>query len=79
MSQAVVSNLLLYAVFQDKNVTEIENQLLWDFWSLCDWFVDNKLSIHFGLDKTKSVLFGTTHKLWNAKALNIVYNGTEIK
>ena len=79
MSQAVVSNLLLYAVFQDKNVTEIENQLLWDFWSLCDWFVDNKLSIHFGLDKTKSGLFGTTHKLWNAKALNIVYNGTEIK
>ena len=30
-------------------------------------------------DKAKSILFGTTHKLRNAKALNIVYNGTEIK
>ena len=28
LSEDVVSNLLLYAVFQDKNVTEIENQLL---------------------------------------------------
>ena len=22
---------------------------------LCDWFVDNKLSIYFGEDKTKSI------------------------
>ena len=33
----------------------------------------------FRPDKAKSILFGTTHKLRNAKALNIVYNGTEIK
>ena len=46
---------------------------------MCDWFVDNKLSVHFGQDKTKSILFGTKHKLRNAKALNIVYNGIEIK
>ena len=46
---------------------------------MCDWFVDNKLSIHFGQDKTKSILFGTKHKLRNAKSLNIVYNGIEIK
>ena len=45
---------------------------------MCDWFVDNKLSIYFGHDKTKSILFGTKQKLRNAKALNIVYNGTEI-
>ena len=73
---------LLYAddtciVFQHKNVTEIEKQLLRDFSSLCDWFVDNKLSVHFTQDKTKSILFGTKHKLQNAKT--IVYNGTEIK
>ena len=84
LPQAVVSDSLLYAddtciVFQHKNVTEIEKQLLRDFSSLCDWFVDNKLSVHFGQDKTKSILFGTKHKLRNAKALNIVYNGTEIK
>ena len=46
---------------------------------MCDWFVDNKLSIHFGQDKTKSILFGTKHKLQSAKSLNIVYNGIEIK
>ena len=49
------------------------------FSSLCDGFVDNKLSIHFRQDKAKSVLFGTKHKFWNAKSLNIVYNGVEIK
>ena len=82
--QTVVSNLLLYAddtciVFQHKNVTEVEKQLLSHFPSLCDWFVDNKLSIHFSQHKTKSILIGTKHKLLNAKALYIVYNGTEIE
>ena len=46
---------------------------------MCDWFVDNKLSIHFGQDKTKPKLFGTKRKLRNGKSLNIVYNGIEIK
>ena len=49
------------------------------FSTLCDWFVDNKLSVHFGQGKTKSIFFGTKHKLGNARALKIVYNGTEIK
>ena len=84
MPQAVVNDSLLYAddtciVFQHVNVTEMEKQLLKDFSSLCHWFVDNKLSVHFGQDKTKPILFGTKHNLRNAKALNIVYNGTEIK
>ena len=68
LPQAVVSDSLLYVddtciVFQHKNVTEIEKQLLRDFSSLCDWFFDNKLSVHFGQDKTKSILFSTKHKL----------------
>ena len=46
---------------------------------MCDWFVDNTLSINFGQDKIKSILFCTKHKLGNAKSLNIVYNGIEIK
>ena len=84
LPQAVVSDSLLYAddtciVFQHKSEIEIEKQLIRDFSSLCDWFVDNKLSIHFGQDKTKSILFGTKHKLRSAKSLNIVYNGIEIK
>ena len=28
-----------------------------EFSSLCELFIDNKLSIHFGKDKTKSILF----------------------
>ena len=76
LPQAVVSDSLLYAddtytVFQQKNVTEIEKQQLSDFSSVCDWFTDNKLSVHFGQEKTKSILFGTKHKLPNAEALTL--------
>ena len=51
-------DLLLYAddsclMFQDRDVKEIEKVLNQKFSDLCDWFVDNKLSIHFGEDKTK--------------------------
>ena len=68
LPQASANDSLLYTddsciVFQHENVTEIEKQLLRDFSGLCDWFVDNKLSVHFGQDKTKSTLFGTKHKL----------------
>ena len=44
-------------------------------------FTDNNavFSIHFVQDKKKSVLFGTKHKLRNAKSLNIVYNGIKNK
>ena len=79
LSQAVVIDSLIYAddnciVFQHKSEIEIEKQLIRDFSGLCDWFVDNKLSIHFRQDKTKSILFGTKHKLRNGKSINIVYN-----
>ena len=62
MPQAVDCNLFLYAddsclVFGHNNVNEIEKRLNSNFNSLCDWFVDNKLSIHFGEDKTKSILW----------------------
>ena len=55
-------DLLLYAddsclVFSDKSVNGIEGQLDKNFNSLRDWFVDNKLSIHFGEDKTKAIPF----------------------
>ena len=61
LPQAVASDWLLYAddaddtciVFQHKNVTEIKKQLRRDFSTFYDWFVDDKLSIHFGQDKTK--------------------------
>ena len=58
MPQAVDCDLLLYAddsclVFGDNHVNEIEKQLKRNFNSRCDWFIDNKLSVHFGEDKTK--------------------------
>ena len=67
MPQAVDCDLILYAgdsclVFRDNNINEIEKQLNENFNSLCDWFVDNKRSIHFGEDKTKSILFGRKKK-----------------
>ena len=54
--------MLLYAddtclVFQAKYLDSISKKLNTEFNKLCDWFVDNKLSIHFGDDKTKSILF----------------------
>ena len=68
MPESVSSDLFLYAddsclVFQHKDLKEIEKQLNKDFADLCDWFVENKLSIHFGDDKTKSILFVNKYKL----------------
>ena len=39
---------------------------------------DNKLSIHFGEDKTKSILFGTKRKLRKVGKL-FAYQGIDIK
>ena len=46
-----------------KNVDVINDQLNRHFNSLCDWLVDNKLSIHFGEDKTKCILFTSKNKI----------------
>ena len=44
-------------MYKHKAIKTIEEKLNTDFNTLCDWFVDNKLSIHSGEDKTKSILF----------------------
>ena len=64
MSQAVKSTLFLYAddsciLYQHKEVDKIEKHLNKDFENICDWLMDNKLSIHFGKDKTKSLLLAS--------------------
>ena len=84
MSQAVECDLCLYAddtwlVLQHKNVTEIKKHLTKDFSNSCDWFVDNKLSIHFGEDKTKSILFSSKTNLKLVEELNIRYKDIKIK
>ena len=69
--QAVKSNLFLYAddsclMYQHRDVEEIEKQLNKDFENVCDWFFDNILTIHFGEDKTKFILFASKRKIKNA-------------
>ena len=84
MPQAVKSNLFLYAddsclVFQGKDVTEIEKQLNKDFTNICEWFVDNGLSIQFGEDKTISILFASKRKIKRVPKLKIKYKNIQIK
>ena len=62
--------------YQHEDVKKIENVLNKEFSSLCQWFIDNKLSIHFGEDKTKSILFSKTRGL---KEINISFAGHSIK
>ena len=62
MHGAISCEMLLYAddtclVFQAKDLDIISQKLNTEFNKLCDRFVDNKLSIHFGDDKTKTILF----------------------
>ena len=84
MPQAVKSNLLLYPddsclIYQHKDIAIIEKNLNDDFENICDWFVNNKLSIHFGDDRTKLILFASTRRAENIPKLNIRYKEINIK
>ena len=76
--------LLLYAhdtciLYQHKDVVQIEKQLNEDFQNLCDWFVDNTLSIQFGENKTKSILFASKQREKDIRQSNIKYKDINIK
>ena len=84
MLQAVNSDILLYAddtclIYTGKDIKTIEEQLNTDFSSLCDWLIDSKLSVHFGDEKTKSILFGTKRQLKQQRYLKLRYGDIEIK
>ena len=84
MPHAVTSTLLLYpddlcVLYQHKDVVQIEKRLNEDIENLCDWFVDNKLSIHLGKDKAKSILFASKRRAKNIRQLNIKYKDINIK
>ena len=84
MKQAVNCDLFLHAddsclVYQHHDVSIIEQNLNKNFSDICDWFVDNKLSIHFREDKTKCILFVTKQKLNKAGSLDIRYGTMQIK
>ena len=84
MSQAVKCDLFFYAhdtclVCQHKDINEIEKQPKKNFEFISDWFVNNKLSIHFGKDKAKSILLATKFKIKKVRKLNIKYGDIQIK
>ena len=84
MPQPVTCELLLYAddtclICTGKDIKTIEDQLNKDFNSLSEWLIDNKLSIHFGEEKIKSILFGTIKRLKKSCNLDIRYKDIEIK
>ena len=72
--------LMIHVLFiKHKDINEIQKQLNVDFSNICHWFMDSKLSIHFGEDKTKSILFASKFKEKNIKKINIKYGDMQIK
>ena len=65
--------------YTHKTIETIENKLNSDFNTLCDWFVDNKLSIHFGEDKTKSILFSPKNLRKRAEPIVIKRHDATLK
>ena len=58
MLQTIKCDIFFYIddtclVYQHRDNNELENQLNEDFCNICDWFVDNTLSIHFDEKKTE--------------------------
>ena len=73
-SNLYVDDTCIY--YQHRYIQKIENVLNKEFSSLCERFIDNKLSIHLGEDKTKTILF--TRNKTEAK-LNICFQDHSIK
>ena len=57
----------------------MKEELTKNFSNISDWFVDNKLSIHFGKDKIKSMLFSTKNRKRKIGTLDIQYGDVKIK
>ena len=58
---------------------KLKKQVNVNFSNTSDWFVGNKLSVHFGEDKTKSILFASKFKSKYIKKLSIKYGDIQIK
>lgn len=81
MPASVNCKLLLYAddsalIVPGKDVLSIEQTLTSELKEVCEWLIENKLSIHLG--KTESILFGSSRKLSKVKDLDIHVNGNNI-
>ena len=66
-------------LFQHKDLERIKEELTKNFSNISDWFVDNKLSIHFGKDKIKSILFSTKNRKRKIGTLDTEYGDVKIK
>ena len=66
-------------IFQHKGINVIEHQLIRNFANIWDWLVKNKLSIHFGENKTKPILLAPLSKHKKLGKLNISYGLLKIK
>ena len=66
-------------VYQHSDVKEIGEKLKNLFSNVCDWFVDNKLYIRFGEDKTKCILFESKKKLNKENSHDIRYETIHIE
>ena len=56
-------------MYQHRDAREIEKWLNKDFKNVFDRFLYNKLSIYFGEDKAKSILFASKCKIKSANKL----------
>ena len=65
--------------FKDKQVNIINDKIYQDFNTLCDWFLDKKLSIHFGEEKTKIILFSPKNLSKSAEQLLVKRNDVILK
>ena len=82
MPQAVDNHFYyrpMIIVIQHKDIKTIEEHLIRDFSTLIDWFVDNKLSLYFVEDKTKSILFSPKHRSRTIGQIDISYKDVKIK
>ena len=66
-------------LFQHKGLEHLKEALNINFSNRCDWFADNKLSIHFKEEKTKSILFSTINRKRKIVTSNIQYDDVKIK
>ena len=83
-AQSVDCDLFLYAddtclLFQHKDLERVKEELTKNFSNICDSFVDNKLSIHFGENKTKSIFFSTKNRKRKIGTLATQYGDVKIK
>ena len=84
MLQTVNCDLFLYAddaclLYQHRDLDKINKELTKKFCNIFDWFVDNKLSLHFREGEIKSIFFSTKNKKKKIGILEIKYGNINIK